>query len=98
MKAIKVKDFDEAMKIGPGAFWFDREGNKIMGLTFVTPDAVDDGRGFWDKIGGVHFKEHGWLFDGNEDAPTVTPSIFVNMHTPNPGWHGYLTKGEWIKC
>jgi hypothetical protein len=39
-----------------------------------------------------------WTWDGNEKAPTLTPSI---IHTPSKGgcgWHGFLTKGEFKAC
>lgn len=38
-----------------------------------------------------------WNWNGNREAPTLTPSILVH---PNPGWsegwHGYLTDGKLI--
>ena len=33
---------------------------------------------------------HSWEWDGNFEAPTITPSIDAS-----PGWHGYLTAGVW---
>ena len=33
----------------------------------------------------------GW--DGDEDQPTLTPSILVQTETGD-GWHGFLTAGE----
>jgi len=32
-----------------------------------------------------------WLWDGNKEAPTISPSINVRER-----WHGWLTKGEII--
>lgn len=38
-----------------------------------------------------------WQWNGNKDAPTLSPSILVH---PNPGWsdgwHGYLRDGKLI--
>ena len=34
-----------------------------------------------------------WLWDGNADSPTLTPSL----HLPGV-WHGYLTNGQLIPC
>jgi hypothetical protein len=34
-----------------------------------------------------------WGWDGNEDEPTLTPSIHCHDH-----WHGFLTKGQFISC
>jgi hypothetical protein len=43
-----------------------------------------------------------WRWDGNEDTPTLTPSIqcmskSVNQQ-PAPCWHGYITAGELRPC
>ena len=37
--------------------------------------------------------EREWAWDGNEDKPTLTPSILVNGQ-----WHGYLTAGRLVSC
>jgi hypothetical protein len=34
-----------------------------------------------------------WQWDGNEDAPTITPSINVIGQ-----WHGWMRNGELISC
>lgn len=50
------------------------------------PDALRIARGHPGK-------ERWWGWDGNEDQPTITPSIL------SPGeWHGYLTAGEFRSC
>lgn len=36
---------------------------------------------------------HSWEWDGNEDAPTLTPSI-NSVGT----WHGFVTAGRMISC
>lgn len=33
-----------------------------------------------------------WNWDGNREAPTLTPSILHNRDK----WHGYMTKGELV--
>lgn len=38
---------------------------------------------------------YGWIWDGNETDPTLTPSI---LRTTGCKWHGHLTKGEWKKA
>lgn len=35
---------------------------------------------------------NGW--DGNRDAPTLSPSIFVGGGTEKPGWHGFFEGGQ----
>ena len=45
------------------------------------------GENNWESPGPVR----GW--DGDEDHPTLTPSILVKTEAGG-GWHGYLTAGE----
>lgn len=51
---------------------------------------------FHDAINVVEANEKdkfgGWLWDGNEQKPTLTPSLRRN--TPCK-WHGFLTSGVW---
>ena len=36
-----------------------------------------------------------WEWNGNEEKPTLTPSV----HSVGCcGWHGWLRDGEWVKC
>lgn len=51
-------------------------------------------------LGALPFRgttdEHpSWIWDGNADSPTLTPSI---LRTAGCRWHGYLTRGEWVNC
>ncbi len=73
----------------PGDFTFDPLFRHInIWLPGVAnPDALQIQRGN---------EPHGprvWGWDGNEDMPTLTPSI----HAPGQ-WHGYLTKGRLVSC
>jgi hypothetical protein len=47
--------------------------------------------------------EKRWNWDGNVDAPTLTPSILHTkrvdgVYPDGCGWHGYLTAGEFTSC
>ncbi len=41
----------------------------------------------------VNEREVHWTWDGNHEAPTLTPSILCKLS----GWHGYLTKGVLVE-
>lgn len=46
---------------------------------------------------------HGWNFDGNRDAPTLTPSInCLSEYNGHPsagcGWHGHVRAGRFEEC
>lgn len=75
----------------PGAAWWIRHlgkpENKISYLKFSCPCGCKD-------IVGIPVTQmegdYGWKWDGNEELPTVTPSI---RRLVGCGWHGHLTKG-----
>lgn len=63
------------------------------------PDGVAGGVAFNCPACGseswVHFDaDTGWVWDGNKEAPSLTPSIGQRCCT----WHGYLTAGKFIPC
>ena len=65
----------------------DPVNGPIRGIHFCCPGC--------GKIVGLHFeapKPGLWKWDGNRDAPTITPSIVHH----DCGWYGYLTAGKWI--
>lgn len=71
------------------------DGVERAGLYFICPQC--------HHLGGVHFdppRAGGWKWDGNVEAPTVTPSILHDdpAHGGRCGWHGYLTAGELVPC
>jgi hypothetical protein len=43
-----------------------------------------------------------WGWNGNKEAPTLTPSILINGGDGNGGrveyWHGYLTDGKLVNA
>jgi Family of unknown function (DUF6527) len=83
---IPKADYNELKQ--PGDFFFSPNkdhivifipGEGIVGLTIHTADKPQ-----------LDPKVTSWLWDGDADHPTLSPSIFIN---PPSGWHGWLTKG-----
>jgi len=84
-----VGGWDELETAGPGAFlWATKnDSEELASIIFNCPGCgltggcrvapFDDGR-------------PAWTFNGNREAPTLTPSIHIHCC----GWHGYLTDGE----
>lgn len=72
----------------PGDFLFSAERDYIYIILpgSKRPDAIQIQRG---NPGGHRV----WGWDGNEDAPTLTPSI-LSPHE----WHGYLRAGRLESC
>ena len=46
---------------------------------------------------GEEAPPHGWLWDGNMDHPTLSPSIACGDPAARD-WHGYLTAGRLEAC
>jgi hypothetical protein len=76
----------------PGtAAWSSGTDGQIAVLRFVCPCGCGSVGTVPVKSGyGTH-----WTWDGNTELPTLTPSI---LRMSGCRWHGYLTKGEWVKC
>lgn len=79
----------------PGAAqWRKTDAGVVYGLMYCCPCGCQD----WRMIGVIEGppKAHFWAWDGNETAPTLSPSI---KHMPPPqggcSWHGHLEVGIW---
>ena len=87
--------FHERKTAAPGsANWKIYEGGGRH-LQYVCPCGCGEWRNLPVKE-GEKVKDC-WYWDGNEIAPTITPSIQHVRHEPDDcNWHGYVTKGEWV--
>jgi hypothetical protein len=63
-------------------------GGHIAGVAFDCPGCGSD------NYVPVDAGERGWQWDGNEQAPTLTPSLGQRCCT----WHGYLRAGKFEPC
>jgi hypothetical protein len=66
---------------------------RLAGMNIRMPTI--DGKG---SVTWLHVKEpdvdQGWAFDGNLDAPTLTPSLLFRKTE----WHGHLRAGRLESC
>lgn len=65
---------------------------KISGIAFMCPCGC--GQDSWLPVGQGGFERKEWHWDGNEEAPTLTPSVLNTFC----GWHGFLKAGVWLPC
>lgn len=110
---VRVADIDHAEAYALGEFEFGRvtdgkisyrmfwvvlpcEGGELHGLPINAPDeALPDGVG-----------RPMWTWDGNEDQPTITPSVLTWRNQKQPDgkeirqevWHGFITRGRAVSC
>jgi len=67
----------------------DRAGN-VAGVAFKCPGCGSDS---WVSVDEATWDD-AWHWDGNEAAPTLTPSLGQRCCP----WHGYLTAGQFVPC
>lgn len=66
----------------------------IHGMIMCCPCGCGDNSGIdFDTSPGVTLPF--WKWDGNEDAPTLSPSL---QKTGKCRWHGHLVKGVFVPC
>lgn len=84
---------DEKFPQNPGEFAWKRSGDGTRYLSFR------DNRGMFHCVPVTPASEgkqpNNWLWDGNEDSPTLVPSILAyGEDRSQVKWHGYVTGGE----
>lgn len=91
MHAIIVNDIDNTDV--PGAIELRELDGIVAGIAFRCPCGCSHQA--WLPVDRQDHP-HSWIWDGNRDAPTLTPSI-LQSGLPCK-WHGFLTAGEWRQC
>lgn len=91
MRAIHVDDIRSEAGQQPGAIELRQLDGEVAGIAFRCPCGC--GYESWLPIKP---DERGWQWDGDFEAPTLTPSI-LQSGLPCK-WHGYLTAGEFVSC
>jgi len=87
-ESIDCRRVEMGAILKPGDFCYDDDRRHIFLWLPGTggPDAISISR---QPAAGVRI----WTWDGNEDKPTLTPSILA------PGqWHGWLRGGRLVSC
>ena len=92
------RDKHRADKV-PGSVWFtDAKRDRVASMWFYCPC----GCGLLQRITvGVEHKPDttpSWKWDGNEENPTLRPSVNIRANDICPGWHGWLRGGYWEVC
>jgi len=91
VKAKRIEDIDAEPDL-PGAFEYYQAGDQYpAGLIYICPCGCK-------RTGALAFRNQGgerpsWEWDGNLEAPTLSPSVHHVGH-----WHGWLQAGVWTSC
>ena len=89
----------------PGSWCWRLDGPRgARALEVVLPSAYPPGPGIVHphQIATCQIQEDRWTWDGDEDRPTLTPSILVETlwgeDRTRVYWHGYMTAGRLEAC
>jgi hypothetical protein len=89
VKATMFDDIDDVSST-PGGFEYFRAGERYpAGMIYSCPCGCG-------AKGSLNFRPHAspsWEWDGNTEAPTLSPSVHHVGH-----WHGWLRNGVWESC
>lgn len=90
MKALIVDAIRSEAGLAAGAIELCRyrDTDRVGGFAFRCPCGC--GGESWLPVGRG---DAGWEWDGNEEAPTLTPSV-LQQRLPCK-WHGWLRNGHW---
>ena len=89
----RVDDLDDLKN--PGDFCWMRAAGVVVGMAFKCPSG-DGSRPMIRFTGHQIRSQPTWDWDGNEDAPTLSPSLHRTetiKGVERTIWHGFLRKG-----
>ena len=88
VRAHLVDNIDEGVS-PPGSFKFYAKAGETAGMLYICPCGCG-------RIGALAFRpalSPSWEWNGDRDAPTLSPSVNHVGH-----WHGFLRAGVWTSC
>lgn len=85
-------DDDAALEGPPGSFCIELTASGQRVMWFVLPNG-ESGVINLRPVIEANAAHPSWEWDGNEDKPTLQPSV----HLPGR-WHGFFTAGRMVSC
>lgn len=94
VKAQRFEDIDHVRAV-PGAFEYTKVGDRYPGgMVYCCPCGCGRTMSLMFRPVPPQFAPRAaWEWDGNMDAPTLSPSVHHVGH-----WHGWLRNGVWESC
>jgi hypothetical protein len=93
---VKAKRFENVDELTvPGSFEYTRVGDRFPGgMIYTCPCGCGHQGSLMFRPVPAQYPPHpSWEWDGNMDAPTLSPSVHHVGH-----WHGWLRNGIWESC
>lgn len=79
-----------------GSFQWSEDRDGSIDLLYTCPCGCGVARAVPVALSWEPGKRWGW--DGNREAPTLTPSLDILADHGGSHWHGWLQGGEWRQC
>jgi len=87
----------DAEAVVPGHIQFNETKNGLQVL-FGCPCGCGDMRCVDIYQNGEKPPSPSWLWDGNKENPTLSPSLLLYKDNHQEHWHGYLRNGVFEEC
>lgn len=89
---VRVGSVGDIRNVGQFAWVIDKNGQRSLVVAIPSLSAMGWSITTWTIDHKNHWDAQ-WSWDGDEDKPTLKPSLnWVNM------WHGYVTKGQLVEA
>lgn len=89
----RQSNMDAALDGAPGSFYIAKREGEQTWMWFLLPGKGGGGCIRLRPLLPGHAGEPSWEWDGNEDKPTLTPSVHcVGI------WHGWFRAGRMVSC
>ena len=90
----RVADNTDPLELNPGE-WCWRGDDDNRRFTLCTPNGITTYLPI--VVGDIDAPAYPgqWIWDGDKDAPTIRPSMDIDMG--NVKWHGFITNGEFVE-
>lgn len=95
VRARNVGKHDDVSQPGDFCFTVQNGVEGCAGLIYLCPCGCGIEGALTFRKGVNEDKHPAWDWDGNQAAPTLSPSI---RRTVGCRWHGHLRKGVWESC
>jgi hypothetical protein len=82
---------DDACDLEPGDFYFETDDRGQRMFVFCLPNASGCRIPLRPLVDQKINRGHSWEWDGNEDKPTLTPSV-----NAEGCWHGFVREGRMV--
>lgn len=92
-------DPDELLQAGRVGDWaFDETTAGLIFICIVLPNGTPEGSFVRLPLTPIDSVQNWWEWDGNREAPTISPSINNMPHWKSAGWHGFMRAGKLESC